>query len=221
MTDTAPEQPGTAPRAGAGPRAEASPKVSSEASSGTPAPSLNVTALFAEAATKSGLMWVQPPGDRAWPFWHAWADETVYVVSGPGEQTLPWLPDQVTLLLRSKDTGGRLLTVSATVREVRPDDERWTPATDALRASRLNATDNLVDRWAGECTVRALTPYGAPLEAPGSYGTGSGAAPVPASDATTSRWRPWHWRGRPRRRRGSPRADSGHNHGGNHLPAAD
>ena len=55
-------------------------------------PPVNVTALFAEAATKSGLMWVQPPGDRAWPFWHAWAGDTVYAVSGPGEQTLPWVP---------------------------------------------------------------------------------------------------------------------------------
>ena len=191
MTDTAPEQPGTAPRAAGADRPEASPRP------------LNVTALFAEAATKSGLMWVQPPGDRAWPFWHAWADQTVYVVSGAGEQTLPWLPERVTLLVRSKDTGGRLLTVSASVREVRPDDDRWAAATEALKGERLNATDDLLDRWARECTVRALTPYGAPLEAPGSYGNGSGAAAVPASDATTTRWRPWHWRGRPRRRRGS------------------
>ncbi len=170
---------------------------------------VNVTALFAEAATKSGLMWVQPPGDRAWPFWHAWADETVYVVSGPGEQTLPWLPEDVTLVARSKDTGGRLLTVSASVREIRPEHEQWAAATEALRSARLNATDDVLDRWARECTVRALRPYGAPLEGPGHYGTGSGAAPVPASDATTSHWRPWHWRGRPRRRRG------------NRLPAGD
>ena len=86
-----------------------------------PAP-LNVTALFAEAANKSGLMWVQPPDERAWPFWHAWAEETVYAVSGPGEQTLPWLPAEVRLILRSKDTGGRLLTVHATVHEIGPAD---------------------------------------------------------------------------------------------------
>ena len=95
----------------------------------TETPGANVTALFAEAATKSGLMWVQPPGDRAWPFWHAWADDTVYAVSGPGEQTLPWLPGEVVLLLRSKDTGGRLLSVRATCEEVGPQDERWAPAT--------------------------------------------------------------------------------------------
>ena len=197
MTDTAPEQPGTAPETAG---ADAPPP---------PPRPLNVTALFAEAATKSGLMWVQPPGDRAWPFWHAWSDDTVYVVSGPGEQTLPWLPQDVSLLVRSKDTGGRLLTVSESVSEVRPGDERWTAATDALKAARLNAIDDLLDRWGRECAVRALTPYGAPLEGPGHYPSGSGAAPVPESEATTSSWRPWHWRGRPRRRRG------------NHLPAGD
>ncbi|MGO4340624.1 hypothetical protein [Pedococcus sp. 2YAF34] len=202
MTDTASEGPGAAPAvAGATP---------ADASAGPAAVTqLNVTALFAEAAAKSGLMWVQPPGDRAWPFWHAWADDTVYVVSGPGEQTLPWLPAEVVLVLRSKDNGGRLLTVNASVREVGPQDEQWAAATEALKAGRLNATDDVVERWSRECTVRAVTPFGAPLEAPGSYGAGSGAAPVPPSDATTSHWRPWHWRGRPRRRRGS------------HLPAGD
>jgi hypothetical protein len=164
---------------------------------------VNATALFAEAASRSGLMWVEVPGDRAWPFWHAWADETVYAVSGPGEQPLPWLPEQVTLVLRSKDTGGRLLSVQATVRELGPDDEEWGPATEALKASRLNSMDDLEARWRSECTVRAFRPFGAPLEAPGSYPQTSGAAPVPPSAATTAHWKPWHWRGRPRRRRGN------------------
>ena len=180
-----------------------------EAAEGTTSAPLNVTALFAEAANKSGLMWVQPPDERAWPFWHAWADETVYAVSGPGEQTLPWLPDEVRLILRSKDTGGRLLTVQATVHEIGPADEAWGPATEALKAVRLNAADDALDRWARECTVRAFRPFGTPLEAPGSYPTTSGSAPVPPSDATTATWRPWHWRGRPRRRRGNRLPDDG------------
>jgi len=168
-----------------------------------PDPPVNVTALFAEAATKSGLMWVEVPGDRAWPFWHAWTGDTVYAVSGPGEQTLPWLPEEVRLVARSKDTGGRLLTVHATTREVAPAEPEWAVATEALKAERLNATGDLLARWAEVCTVRAFTPFGAPLEAPGSYSTTSGAAPVPPSSATTATWRPWHWRGRPRRRRGN------------------
>lgn len=170
---------------------------------------VNITALFAEAANKSGLMWVQPPGERAWPFWHAWVDDTVFAVSGPGEQDLPWLPHDVLLILRSKDTGGRLLSVHATVEEVTPDDPRWQPATEALRAGRLNAVDDLVARWATQCTVRAFKPFGSPVESPGSYAASSGAAPVPPSPATTTRWRPWHLRGRPRRRRGNRLPDDG------------
>ena len=200
MTEPAPEPAG-------GGAAPAPP----ELTAGTPltVTPLNVTALFAEAATKSGLMWVQPPGDRAWPFWHAWADETVYAVSGPGEQALPWLPEEVLLILRSKDTGGRLLTVQATVQEIGPDDEGWGAATEALRAGRLNASVDAIERWARECTVRALRPFGTPVEGPGSYPTTSGAAPPPPSEATTATWRPWHWRGRPRRRRGNRLPDDG------------
>ena len=59
------------------------------------------------------------------PAWHVWHDDgdergpgpAAYVVSGPGEQSLPWLPDDVELILRSKETGGRLLTVRATARD--------------------------------------------------------------------------------------------------------
>ena len=40
---------------------------------------VNATALFAEAAGKSGLLWIDVPGDRAWPAWHAWADDTVFI----------------------------------------------------------------------------------------------------------------------------------------------
>lgn len=166
-------------------------------------PPVNVTALFAEAAGKSGLLWIDVPGDRAWPAWHAWADDTVFVVSGPGEQTLPWLPDEVLLILRSKDTGGRLLTVRATARALTPDDPQWPVATEALKGSRLNATDDVVARWATSCTVRALRPFGTPLEGPGNYGDTSRAAPVPPSEATTTGWRPWHLGGRPLRRRGT------------------
>ena len=164
---------------------------------------VNVTALFAEAANKSGLLWVDVPGDRAWPAWHAWADDTVFIVSGPGEQQLPWLPDEVALILRSRDTGGRLLKVRASVRTVTPDDDLWATATEALKASRLNAIDDVVQRWAQSCTVRALRPFGAPLEGPGSYPDDSGAAPVPPTEATTTGWRPWHLGGRPLRRRGT------------------
>lgn len=171
---------------------------------GSTAP-VNVTALVREAASKSGLIWVGVPGDRAWPVWHVWLDDSAYVVSGPGEQPLPWLPEQVSLTFRSKDTGGRLVTVTAATATLTPDDPRWPAATAALRASRLNAPGgvDLIRRWADTATVTCLTPYGAPLESPGSYDQRSGAAPPAPTPATTRTWNPWHWKGRPKRRRGT------------------
>jgi hypothetical protein len=167
----------------------------------------NITALFSQAATKSGLLWVEELSaqegtstGRTWPVWHVWLDDTVYVVSGPGEQELPWLPGDVRLILRSKDTGGRLLSVHASVEELTPDSPRWEPVVAALKKARLNARDDVEERWRSSCTVRALHPFGTPSEAPGSYAAESRAAPVLPSTATTVTRRPWHLRGRPRRR---------------------
>jgi len=161
-------------------------------------------ALLAEAATKSGLLWVDVPGDRAWPAWHVWVDGTAYVVSGPGEQSLPELPESVVLVLRSKDTGGRLLRVPARAERLRPQDPRWEPATTALKAARLNApAGDVVGRWAAEATVTALVPQLPLLEGPGGYDDASGAAAPAATPATTRTWHPWHLRGRPRHRRGT------------------
>ncbi len=166
-------------------------------------PAGNATALVGEAMTKSGILWVEVPGDRAWPVWHAWRGDTAYLVNGPGEQHLPWLPEEVTIILRSQDTGGRLLTVRARTSVLTDADPRWQPAVEALRAGRLNAPQDVVERWRAQCTVTALVPFGNLLEGPGSYDTASGASAVPETRATTATWRPWHWRGRPARRRGT------------------
>ena len=65
------------------------------------------------------------------------------------------------------------------------------------------ACQAVVERWRAECAVTALTPFGNPVEGPGSYADSSGAAPPPPSRATTVRWHPWHLGGRPKRRRGT------------------
>ncbi len=170
---------------------------------------VNVTRLISQAASKSGLLWVRLPDGGTHPVWHVWHDDgddrgtgpAAYVVSGPGEQTLPWLPDEVELILRSKDTGGRLVTVHATAREVTPEDAGWDAAVDVLRPARLNGVGDLAQRWRESCTIHVLTPHGRPIEGPGSYRAASGAAAVrPAAPATTG-WRPWHWRGRAGARR--------------------
>ena len=108
------------------------------------------------------------------------------------------------LVLRSKDTGGRLLRVAARAEPLTPQDPRWEPATNALKAARLNApAGDVVGRWAAEATVTALVPQLPLLEGPGGYDDASGAAAPAPTPATTRTWQPWHLKGRPKRRRGT------------------
>lgn len=165
--------------------------------------------LLAEAASKSDLLWVRRAGEqRAWPAWHVWHDDAVHVVSGGGEQVLPELVGPVELLLRSRDTWERLLTVPARAVPLSPDDERWLGAATALAAVRLNAPVSpaeLPEVWRGTATITRIDPDGEPVEEPGRYDDSSHAAPPPPTPATSSAWRPWHAGGRRRRWR---RADS-------------
>ena len=166
----------------------------------------DLSALLSEAAKKSGLLWIDVPGDRAWPAWHVWLDDTAYVITGPGEQPLPTLPADVTVTFRSKDTGGRLVTVPAKATVVTVEDPRWDDVSTALKSSRLNApAGDTVARWAREATVYALAPHGDALEGPGSYSQESGVAQPAPTPATTLTWRPWHLKGRPKWRRGTRR----------------
>lgn len=178
-----------------------------------PPPLVDVTRLTNEAANKSGLLWIRIPGGTTHPAWYVWYDDgderssgpAAYVVSGPGEQPLPWLPDDVELILRSKDTGGRLLTLHATARQLEPGTPAWDDAVQVLRPERLNAVGDVVTRWREHNTIHVLAPHGRPVEAPGHYDDDSGEAPVrPAAAATVTR-RPWHWRGRARARRNTAR----------------
>jgi hypothetical protein len=174
-----------------------------------PTAPVNITRLTHEAASRSGVLWIRVPGGGTHAAWHVWYDDgddrgpgpAAYVVSGPGEQALPWLPDEVDLVLRSKDTGGRLLTVRATVREITPESPEWDAAAEALRAERLNAVGDVAERWRQSCTIHVLTPHGRPLESPGSYAGASGSATVSPAQPATAGWRPWHWRGRAGARR--------------------
>ena len=167
-----------------------------------------MTALVAEAASKSSLLWVRPTPERAWPAWYVWREPSAYVVSGPGEQQLPALAGDVDLILRSKDTWARLLTLRAVATTVAPDDPDWPEIATALKAERLNAPDpdGLLDRWAAAATITRITPTGGVVESPGSYDDSSGAAAPPPSEATTTRWAPWHVGGR--RTTGATRARS-------------
>jgi hypothetical protein len=169
----------------------------------TAPPTALPTALLAEAASKSGLVWLRPIGaGRTWAVWHVWLDDAFVVVGGPGEQQLPPLEVDVEVLVRSKDSGARLLTVTARPQVLDPADPAWPAATRALAAGRLNSDRSpaeLPDRWRSRgVRIFRLVPVSA-AEWPGHYGDASGAAPPSPSPATTSGRRPWHLRGRRRR----------------------
>ncbi len=191
------------------PAAQTAPQPSAATSSGPSGPSessgprpVNVTALFAEGAAKSGLLWVRIPETGAsYAVWHGMHDGRVLLVSGPGEQHLPDLPDHVHLVLRSKDTWGRLLVVNGEVEVLEPGTSGWQEAVDVLAPLRLNAPPGTAERWARDATVRAVTPYGAALEAPGAFPDESGRILVRPQGPTTVGRLPWHRHGRPQRRR--------------------
>jgi|SRR5437868_12798028 len=148
---------------------------------------LNV-ALVEEAGKKSGLLWLDLPGlPQPRAAWHVWHDGSAYVLTGgDGEQPMPGLPeaDRVTVILRSKDKGGRLVSFIAACTQVEPGSELWAAVAPQLAKDRLNATshEEQVDRWATESWIIRLTPVEAAAQAPDDYAT-TRPVPTPATTA--------------------------------------
>lgn len=169
-------------------------------------PALDPTelALVADAASRSGIIWVRPPGtDRYRLAWHVWHEGAMLVVSGGGEQDLPPLQGVVEVVVPSKETRARSATVLARPRALAPGTAEWMLAVAALSAKRLNDRDpaGQRDRWARSSAVVRLEPVRIEHAGVGSADSPAGALPPPADGSTTGR-RPWHWHGRPRVRRG-------------------
>lgn len=168
---------------------------------------VNLSAVTTEALNKSDVLWVRAQGrDRA--TWFAPGERElagrVLLVSGGPEADLGPLPEQVEIVLRSKADGGRLLTLRARVHELEPGNPLWEPAAALLRAERLNAPADIIETWRSRSTLWALSPFGAPLQAPGQPGPqGSERAEAPVSPGAAGRRprRPWHLGGRKRRGR--------------------
>jgi hypothetical protein len=151
-------------------------------------------ALVEEACKKSGLLWIALP-DLPQPraAWHLWHDGSAYVVTGgEGEQPLPGLPEaeRVTVVVRSKDKGGRLVSWTASVHPVEPGTELWDTVVPLLAKDRLNAGshEHQAERWARESYVVRLTPTGEVSEAPGRQRDDYAAVrPVPTPAATAGK----------------------------------
>lgn len=128
-----------------------------------------VTELATELARVTGVSWVRA-GGRSWLVWHAWSDGALCLVSGGAEQPLPEISDgaQVEVVMRSKDTGGRLLTWTGTASVVRPGGEAWERTTAALVERRHNLPDPgaAAEVWARDSVVRRVVPVAGPAQLP-------------------------------------------------------
>lgn len=171
-------------------------------------------ALVDEAMKRSSLVWIAlPDGSRPRPAWHVWHGGAAYVLTGgAGEQPLPGLPEAelVTVVVRSKDKGGRLVSWEASVAEVPAGSEEWDGLAPLLFKERLNAApqpDEVVEegraytpvpRWARESYLMRLTPTGRYPESPGAYESYSAVRPVPNPAVNAAR-RPFMMGGKRRK----------------------
>jgi hypothetical protein len=152
--------------------------------------------LVDEAMKKAAVAWVTVAGQPPLGLWCLPLTGSLYLVSGPGEQSAPGLGDaaEATVTLRG-DHGGRIVTWPAEVSRVEPGTEEWDTVVPQLAGKRLNApgtAEALATRWATECVVSRLAPAGAPAEAGASLPDGSLAAaprPTPAARRTPKPFR--------------------------------
>lgn len=163
-----------------------------------------LTALTAELAGKSGLVWVAVGDQPARALWHAWHDGAVAIVTGGIEQDDPGLVDggEVKVVLRSKENSARQLSIMATVERLDPAGAAWEAVVPGLHGKRLNAPDGEEQprRWGRESSVWLLRPTGRATETPGAMSADAHhAEPLPSTATTTAR-APFH-AGRATRRR--------------------
>jgi hypothetical protein len=135
-------------------------------------------ALVAESARRSRVCWLSYAYAeessmvtvRERLVWHLWHDDALVVLSCPGsEQILPGLDrtDRVEVTMRSKDTGGRLVTWTGAVEVVEVGSTSWPGHVEALLGVRLNLPDLDAARaaWAQRATVVRIRPLPASSDA--------------------------------------------------------
>ena len=178
------------------------------------------TALIAELGKKTGVCWLryaqtqnQPahqaeggaaaPSERA--AWHVCYDDALHLVAGGREQELPGIADagRVEVVMRSKESGGRLVTWVGRVSVVHEGDEAWEDVTTALVADRLNLDDlaTAKQEWAADSVVVRIEPTGEVVERPGELTDEAHSAPPQPTPATTRGALPRVLHRRQRRRR--------------------
>ena len=117
-------------------------------------------ALVAEAVRKATVVWLWVDDRPGYPVWCLPAGDTLFVVTGPGEQPAPGLARAHTVTVGARgDHGGLIARWPVKVTRIWPHSDRWPAHAPALAGKRLNATggvDDVLTRWARECAVLAL-----------------------------------------------------------------
>ncbi len=152
--------------------------------------------LVEEAMKKASIAWVSVTGQPSLALWCVPVDGSLYLVSGPGEQSVPGIADatEADVTLRG-DHGGRIVSWQAGVTRVRPETEEWETVAPQLAGKRLNApgtAGELVARWAAECVISRLTPIDDAVRAGADLPDGSLATeprPTPATRSTPKPFR--------------------------------
>ncbi len=131
--------------------------------------------LIPEVLRKASAIWVAAGTAAPVLAWCAWHDDSVLVVTGPGEQDVPGLAEASTAVVTARgDHGGAILRCPVEVRSIRPEEPDWEAAVAALAIKRLNSRppDQLSEAWAGRAIVRRLIPTGDILAVEGADGSG-------------------------------------------------
>jgi hypothetical protein len=126
-------------------------------------------ALVAESARKSRVCWISYEyaggGVHDRLVWHVWHDDALVLLSGEPGQLLEGLDrldddSRVRVTMRSKDTGGLLVTWTGVPRVVAPDDESWDGHAAAILGVRLNLPDPAaaLGVWRESGTVLRVAP---------------------------------------------------------------
>lgn len=153
--------------------------------------------MLDEALKKAALAWVSVGDGPALGLWCMPLDGSLIVVSGPGEQFAPELPEasRATVRLRG-DNGGLIVVAEMAATRITPGTDEWNETAPQLAQKRLNASgtaDEVVARWAETgCAVVRLTPAGqdAPTTAP-DLSSDSEAAPPRETPARVETRRPF------------------------------
>ena len=153
-------------------------------------------ALVDEAIKKAAIAWVSVGDGPALGLWCMPFENSLVLVSGPGEQAAPGLAAATTATVRLRgDNGGLIVVADAAVARLIPGSEEWTTIAPQLANKRLNASgtaEQLVDRWVTTgCAIVRLTPAETGVVGAPDLPDASDAAPPRETTARVGTRRPF------------------------------